>query len=353
MRALPILAGHFWTIAPVLRHRARPAIAPATVEWSTQLADPQLRSIRLRGLFRDRPHSDAAVIVVHGLGGTTVTHYCLTAARAADAAGLSCLRLALRGADRDGEDLYHAGVIEDLHAAISSPELARFSKIYVLAFSLGGHVALKYALPSALKRDPRVRAIAAICSPLDLELGAQHIDSPAATLYRRHVLTGLKLMHAACAARRPMPATVQRILAVRSIREWDALTVVPRYGFESVEKYYAEMSVGPHLGELEVPSLLVSHPHDAMMPPWTYAHHLAGALPALEQRVLTSGGHVGYPDGIDLGEAGPLGLKRRRDLAASALRSSAMARQDFKLAPQLLVGPREVSRKRSSSTRTT
>lgn len=309
MSALPTLAGHFWTIAPVLRHRARPAIAPAAIEWSTELADERLGSIRLRGLFRDRPGSDTAVIVVHGLGGTTVTHYCLTAARAADAAGLACLRLALRGADRDGEDLYHAGVIEDVHAAVASPALARFRRIYVLAFSLGGHVALSYALGGGLKRDPRVRAVAAICSPLDLELGAQHIDSSAAILYRRHVLTGLKAMYVACAARRAMPAPVERVLAVRSIREWDSLTVVPRYGFSSVERYYAEMSVGPRLGQLELPALLVSHPHDPMVPPWTYERHLAQKLPALEQRSLSSGGHVGYPPGIDLGEQGPRGVE--------------------------------------------
>jgi len=309
MRALPILAGHFWTIAPVLRHRARPAIAPATVPWSTECPDTQLGSLKLRGLFRDRPESDSAVIVIHGLGGTTITHYCLTAALAADAAGLACLRLALRGADRDGEDLYHAGVVEDIAAAVASPELARFSKIYLLAFSLGGHVALRYALPSAVKRDPRVRAVAAICSPLDLELGAQHIDSPAAMLYRRHVLTGLKAMYLACSQRRAMPVPMGRILEIRSIREWDGLTVVPRYGFGSADKYYAEMSVGPVLADLELPALLVSHPHDPMVPPWTYERHLAKKLPALEQRLLSSGGHVGYPPGIDLGEKGPRGVE--------------------------------------------
>jgi predicted alpha/beta-fold hydrolase len=310
MRALPALAGHFWTIAPVLRHRARPEIAPVAVEWTTEVPDAQLGSVRLRGLFRDRPQSDTAVIVVHGLGGTTITHYCLTAARVVDAAGHACLRLALRGADRDGEDLYHAGVVQDLEATVASPALARFRRIYVMAFSLGGHVALRYALHgSAIARDPRVRAVAAICSPLDLELGAQHIDSSAAILYRRHVLTGLKAMYVACSQRRAMPVPVARVLAVRSIREWDQLTVVPRYGFASAETYYAEMSVGPVLDQLELPSLLVSHPHDPMVPPWTYERHLARKLPALEQRLLTSGGHVGYPPGIDLGESGPRGVE--------------------------------------------
>jgi uncharacterized protein len=309
MRALSNFAGHFWTIAPVLRHRARPAIAPASRPWSTQVSDPQLGNVTLRGLFRDRPESNTAVIVIHGLGGTTTTHYCLSAARAVDAAGQACLRLALRGADRDGEDFYHAGVSEDIAAAVASPELARFERIYLLAFSLGGHVALRYALPAAQKRDARVRALAAICSPLDLELGAQHIDSRSAALYRGHVLSGLKVMYLACAARRPMPVDIERIQAVRSIREWDRLTVVPRYDFGSPEQYYNQMSVGPLLAELELPVLLVSHPRDPMVPPWTYQRHLEKKLPALEQRVLSAGGHVGYPPGLDLGEPGLRGVE--------------------------------------------
>jgi predicted alpha/beta-fold hydrolase len=106
-----------------------------------------------------------------------------------------------------------------------------------------------------------------------------------------------------------MPVPTERILVVRSIREWDRLTVVPRYQFESAEAYYAQMSVGPRLAELELPALLVSHPHDPMVPPWTYERHLAKQLPALEQRLLSAGGHVGYPPNIDLGEAGPLGVE--------------------------------------------
>jgi predicted alpha/beta-fold hydrolase len=98
-------------------------------------------------------------------------------------------------------------------------------------------------------------------------------------------------------------------MAVRSIREWDELTVVPRYGFGSAENYYRETSVGPLLEELALPALLVSHPHDPMVPPWTYERHLARKLPALEQRVLSSGGHVGYPPGLELGEAGPRGVE--------------------------------------------
>ena len=308
---LDSLAGHFWTIAPVLRHRVRPFVAPAAVPWSLALDDEQLGPVHLRGSLRDLPGSDAAVVVVHGLGGTTGTHYCVSAALAAEQLGLSCLRLALRGADRDGEDIYHAGIAADLHAVLASPALARYARLYVLGFSLGGHVTLRYALDAGAAHDPRVRAVAAICSPLDLELGSQHIDSPSRTvsIYRSHVLAGLKAMYEAVAKRRPVPTPLARVLAARTVREWDQLTVVPRWGFGTAEQYYAQMSVGPELHRLALPALLVEQRSDPMVPPWTYEPHLARKPPRLEVRWLPAGGHVGYPPGVDLGERGPLGVE--------------------------------------------
>jgi hypothetical protein len=309
MRFISSLSGHFWTIAPVLRHRARPAAVPVAAPWSIDLTDPDVGTVRLRGLFRDVPESDAAVVIVHGLGGTTATHYCSSAARAADALGVSCLRLALRGADREGEDFYHAGLTADVHAALASPELARFSRLYVLGYSLGGHVTLRYATGGAGAREPRVRAVAAVCAPLDLELAARHIDSPGASLYRHHVLTGLKEMYAAVAHRRTVPTPLSRVRAVRFIREWDELTVVPRFGFGSAESYYSRMSAGPELHRLAVPALLLQYRDDPMVPPWTYSVHLREMPPFLEARSLPRGGHVGYPALTHLGEQGPAGVE--------------------------------------------
>jgi predicted alpha/beta-fold hydrolase len=116
-------------------------------------------------------------------------------------------------------------------------------------------------------------------------------------------------MYAAVAARKPVPTPLAQALAARTIREWDALTVVPRYGFGSAERYYASMSVGPVLDRLELPALLVQHPRDPMVPEHSYRAHLDKLLPRLSVRKLSAGGHVGYPDGIDLGEQAPHGVE--------------------------------------------
>lgn len=285
------LAAHAWTIGPNLLARLAAKPAPAARTWSTYVEDPYAGSVNLTGALQEGV-VDACLVLVHGLGGSFDRPYCVNGAWAAQRAGLPCLRFGLRGADRSGEDFYHAGLTADLAAALSSPQLASFKRIYVLGYSLGGHVTLRYALG---KPDPRVVAVAAVCAPLDLDLGAQSIDSKRSAIYRRHVLSGLNEIYSAVAKRKPVPTPVQRVLAARTIREWDGLTVVPRYGFQSAADYYESVSVGPRLNELRIPALLVQSRYDPMVPPWTYQKHLANASKLLEVRTLGQGGHIGFP----------------------------------------------------------
>jgi predicted alpha/beta-fold hydrolase len=285
------LAAHAWTIGPNILARIAAKPAPAAHPWSTQVEDPYSGSVTLTGRLQEGV-ADGCVVLVHGLGGSYDRPYCVNGAWAAQRAGLPCLRFGLRGADRSGDDFYHAGLTADLAAAIASPQLKSFKRIYVLGYSLGGHMTLRYALGNP---DPRVVAVAAVCAPLDLDLGAQSIDSKRSAIYRRHVLSGLNEIYSEVAKRRPVPTPVQRVLAARTIREWDGLTVVPRYGFQSALDYYETVSVGPRLSQLRVPALLVQSQYDPMVPPWTYQKHLAHASRLLEVRTLGQGGHIGFP----------------------------------------------------------
>jgi predicted alpha/beta-fold hydrolase len=109
------------------------------------------------------------------------------------------------------------------------------------------------------------------------------------------VLSGLNQIYGAVAQRRAVPTAFERVKRARRMREWDGLTVVPRYGFGSVENYYASMSVGPRLHELRLPALLVQSTLDPMVQPWTYERHLQKPLPLLEVHRLAAGGHVAFP----------------------------------------------------------
>lgn len=292
------LLGHLWTVVPSVRHDLFPRSAPPAEPWSTTFHDPRVGTVTLTGHLREEPDADTVLIVAHGLGGEPDSHYCVAAARAAARRGWSCLRMALRGADRKGTDFYHAGLTADLEAALGSRALAGYRRALLVGFSLGGHVVLRYGLAPA---DPRVRGVAAVCAPLDLNRSGAAIDAPDRVVYRRHVLAGLVEIYEGVAARSRVPIPVEMARRIRTIREWDRLTVAPHHGFHSVDDYYNRMSVGPRLGAMQLPALVVPARHDPMVPASTVADYLEQPGPAVTVRWLERGGHVGYPR-VDLGE---------------------------------------------------
>jgi len=302
-----LMRGHLWTIGPNLRHRLVPHRPPPSSEWSTTLQDPQLGALRLTGQLHQTPAAKELAILLHGLGGTIDSQYTVKAARAAAALGIDALRLALRGADRRGEDFYHAGLTEDLSATLRDQVLARYERIYILGFSLGGHMTLRWALAPD---DPRVRAVVAVCAPLDLAASCVAIDRPGAAVYLRHLLGGLREIYGEVARRRGVPTPLPAIAQVETMRAWDRLTVVPRFGFCSVDHYYASQSVGPRLRALERPALIVAARADPMVPPATLAPALADVPEHVETR-WTPGGHVGFPAGLDLGLGARPGLEHQ------------------------------------------
>lgn len=303
---LRALSGHLWTVGPFLADAVRPPREPSARPWETCLDDPRVGRVRLTGRLHVPDRARALLVVVHGLGGSVASSYMIRAAHAAAAEGLATLRLNLRGAPRDGEDIHHAGLTADLVAALASPELARFEQVLLLGYSLGAHLVLRY---SSEEHDHRVRGFAAVCAPVDLDRSAQEMDRASRLPYRRHLLRALVEIYASVHLRRPGPVTVAQARTIRTLREWDTRVVAPRFGFDSAEDYYRRASVAPRLGGIERPTLIVQAAHDPMVVAESARSPLERASANVDVRWVDRGGHVAFPNDVSLGVAGPLGLE--------------------------------------------
>jgi predicted alpha/beta-fold hydrolase len=289
--------GHLWTLGPYLRHNLLPSRVPEWQPWTTELTDRAAGEIQLSGRMSRGFQSDAVVVIIHGLGGSAISYYARNAARAAARAGIDSLRLNLRGADRSGADYYHAGLTQDLEAALASAELRRYDRVLLLAYSLGGNMVLRYL---AQNPDPRVCAAAVVCAPIDLEKSARAIDRPRGAFYRRHVLKALKEIYRHVALRKPVPLPWSDALRIDTIEQWDEQIIAPRHGFAGASDYWARTSACHVLGDIATRTLFVAAEHDPMVlidtvRPWL---HNAATL----RRIVTGrGGHVGFPRKVDLG----------------------------------------------------
>jgi hypothetical protein len=301
-------------LAPSARHVLRKSLVPARhraeaergVAWSTRLDDSIHGALALTGRLHRAARTPEAplAIVVHGLGGSIESHYVLSIACVLERRGFDVLRVNLRGACRSAGDYYHAGLVADLEAVLASSEVFGRERIVLVGFSLGGHLVSRFA---SLSPPPSVRAVAAVCPPLDLALGADAIDAPARRPYLRYVLSGMCEIYEAVAARADVPIPVSEARAIRSLREWDERIIAPRFGFRDADHYYREVSVGPRLGAIEIPTLLVVGDRDPMIPLEVVRPSLDGASRSVDARIVP-GGHVGFPRGLDLGERASRGI---------------------------------------------
>ena len=289
--------GHFWTLGPFLRHSLLPPRVPEWERWETKLEDGVVGTLQLSGRLARGKASDTVLVIVHGLGGSATSYYARKAAKAAAQAGLDSLRLNLRGADREGADYYHAGLTEDLDAALRSTALASYRRIFLLGYSLGGNMMLRYL---AGEPDPRVRAAAAVCSPIDLKQSARAIDRPPGFFYRRHVLSALKDIYRQVAARREVPLSASEAARIDTFELWDERIIAPRHGFTGAEDYWAKTSACHVLDEIRTPTLFVAAERDPMVGIDTVRPWLQNAT-TLRRVVTSRGGHVGFPQKVDLG----------------------------------------------------
>ncbi len=289
-----LVSGHYWTVYGYLRASARPR--PRARPWSAWVQDAALGAIRLSGAFSEVPGARRAVILIHGMGGSAKSPYLVGLQSSALSRGVSTLCINLRGADGHGPDLYHAGLWQDVAAALRSPELADYPEVFLVGYSLGGHVALRCALHC---EDERLRRVVAVCPPLQLAASSRAF-ARCSRAYNWHVLRGLVAMY------RPVAEpwrqlggwdvpTREQAAEIKTLQHWDERIIAPRHGFSTAAEYYESESVAPHLGRLTRPTLVAVAEADPMVPLYTLEPWLSRVSPAVRVWRLPVGGHLGFP----------------------------------------------------------
>ncbi|MEM9291952.1 MAG: alpha/beta fold hydrolase [Acidobacteriota bacterium] len=317
--------GHGRTVGWRLRSALRPPTPPpGAAPWGTTLEDPVTGKVRLSGaLYRARPplaSRRGLLVTVHGLGGCVASPYMVRSAVEAVNRGLDVLALNLRGADRSGEDFYHAGMVADLEAAVrSAEELSEGAPVIVAGFSLGGHLALRWSASDARELGhedgagegaggsspkPGAAAVAGLCAPLELSTGSRAFEGPGTWLYRRYILSCLSSLYGAVTRRhsgavgtRRVPVSLPEAREIGTLREWDRRVVAPRHGFDDEEDYYRRASAAPRLHQLRLPSLWMGSLDDPMVPARVVApvlERMRARSPQLSVGWIQRGAHLAF-----------------------------------------------------------
>jgi predicted alpha/beta-fold hydrolase len=245
-----------------------------------------------------------AVLLVHGVGGSSESMYMLRGAVAMHRAGYHALRLNVRAAGEGvtaAKLLYNATMTGDLHAAIDAlAEDPRVSDVVVVGFSLGGNASLLLAGQRGESGPKKLRAIASISAPTDIPTVADVLERPETLPYRAFVVRNLVRNATRFARLHPTRAEydVRALRRVKTIREYDAHVIVPMHGFASTRDYYDRASSAPHLKNIRVPTLIVHAEDDPMVPGHTVSPTLRDLPSCVKVAWSKAGGHVGFISGI-------------------------------------------------------
>jgi len=245
-----------------------------------------------------------AVVLMHGLGGSSESKYLVRAAVALYRAGYHVVRLNVRGAGASIADaplLYHAGLTEDPRVAVDLvSRMPRVRGVAIVAFSLGGNTALKLAGEWRDAPPREVRGIATISAPLDLDTVGRAMERVRTLPYRAYVLRAMVRQGQAFARLRPerVKYDARALPKLRTIRAYDEVVIAPMHGFACARDYYAQESAGPRLQDVRVPTLIVHAGDDPMVPGESVLPWLRRASPSIEVAWSRRGGHVGWFAGV-------------------------------------------------------
>ena len=238
------------------------------------------------------------LVVFHGLEGSSASHYAQALADTARARGWACAVPHFRGCSGEmnrAPRAYHSGDFEEIDWILRRLQAQHAGPLVVVGVSLGGNALMRWAGELGSAAGTVVRALASVCSPLDLAAGGWAIGRG----FNRQVYNRLFLRTMVPKAlqkldQHPGLFDRQALLAAKDLYAFDNAFTAPLHGFKNTEDYWTRASAKPHMRNIRVPALALNAGNDPFIPRWS----LPGASDVSASVTLwqpAHGGHVGFP----------------------------------------------------------
>lgn len=239
--------------------------------------------------------SEKVVIISHGLEGNTERAYIKGMAKAMLSAGFDVLTWNYRGC---GEELnkqkqfYHSGATDDLEVVVSHAVNTGYTSIYLVGFSLGGNMTLKY-LGEHRKKYSAIKKATVFSVPMDLGSSCDTISKPGNFLYSRRFLKSLteKIIRK---SEIRTDIDVAPLANIKTLREFDDAFTAPIHGFRDASDYYKRCSSVHFVSDITIPTLIVNAQNDPFLSKACYPIDLLTNHTSVILETPAHGGHVGF-----------------------------------------------------------
>ncbi len=251
-------------------------------------------------LHEDAPVGNAedapSILLLHGLSGGYDSSYMCRLVERLTPRGYRVFRLDMRGCGA-GEGIArkpnHCGRSEDVASVLNFiAELYHDSPTALIAFSMGGTLALNMLAEAGEMRVGNFQRALMICPPIDLFSVERHFRTILGRPYDKFFVKNIW----AQVLRRwqEFPETAPNVIPQRPkrLRDIDHLVVAPSGGFASAEDYYTKTQPGPKLEAIRQPVTILFSKDDPVVPfapLFDYPHSSS-----VETIVTSHGGHLGF-----------------------------------------------------------
>ncbi len=287
---MPVLLGRFNRMTYIRQELSLPDGDFVDLDWTS---------------IPDNDTTTPIVIIFHGLGGSSRSHYTSALMRAAQHKGWHAVVMNFRGCSgRQNRKarLYHSGETADAGYFIEwLKHRYPLAPRYAVGFSLGGNMLLKLAgeQGNALAVD----ALVSVSAPIKLDASTRYMIRGLSRLYQSYLLRELKHKVLDKYSQHDYKSLLgldkHDIVACKDIREFDDLFTSRLHGFEGAQDYYSRCSADAFIEQIARPCLLIHANDDPLAPASILPEQMA--LPdTVQLEVTANGGHAGYLGGTIL-----------------------------------------------------
>jgi len=253
-------------------------------------------------LESDGNKNSSRVLIVHGLEGSSKSPYVQNLLAEIARRRLRAVVLNMRmcsGEPNRLKQTYHSGKTEDLDFVVSAlTENAPEEKLYLVGYSIGGNIVLKWLGEQGEKAARTIAGAAAVSVPYDLARSVERMDRG----FNREVYTRLlmkRLQKKLAAKKKLFPDAIRydHVEGYKTFAAFDNEVTAPLNGFKDADDYWRKSSCKSWLKSVKVPTLLIHAEDDPFFPGSLLPLDEIRASGFLKALISPSGGHIGFVSG--------------------------------------------------------